>query len=373
MNESCQQFGLTLQVTQACNLCCTYCYSGRKRDSRMPWETGVTAITRAYRSFPPHGRLDLGFFGGEPLLEAERILEWMRFARTAALSSGHTVRFNLTTNGTITDRAAWEVMLTEELELAVSCDGTPTMHDRHRRTVQGEGTATRVECTMRQLLEAGKDFQVVLVVRPDNLAALPDGLSYLHSLGIRSVTPSLDLWTTWTRADGVRLQAAIQAMARLWRAWLPDFSLSWFDTKLAQVAHLPSSRPNTRCGFGSSEIAVAPSGRLYPCERLIGEDRPDQPLRLPGHALEGDDFLTFAPEPARACAACARCALTSACETSCRCSNFVRTGDLNRPDGLLCLLNKATLEAVGEVLDDAPPAALLGTKHQQLERPCYVR
>jgi radical SAM protein with 4Fe4S-binding SPASM domain len=126
--------------------------------------------------------------------------------------------------------------------------------------------------------------------------------------------------------------------------------LNWFDAKAGAIAGLPSTHEDTRCGFGDGEIAVAPSGRLYPCERLIGEDRPDHPLRLPGHALEGEDFLGFAVAPVKDCDACASCALNAACEADCRCSNFVRTGNVNHPDGLLCTLNKATARAVAAVL-----------------------
>ena len=164
---------------------------------------------------------------------------------------------------------------------------------------------------------------------------------------------SLDLWTTWTAGDGLRLRGLVERAAELWRQWLPDFSVNWFDGKVAGLAGLPATIETTRCGFGDGEIAVAPSGRLYPCERLIGEDRPDHPLRLPGHAREGHDFLACAPAPLDSCPACSNCVLATACDTDCRCSNFVRTGDVNRPDGLLCLLNKAAAEAVSRVLEDA--------------------
>jgi uncharacterized protein len=159
----------------------------------------------------------------------------------------------------------------------------------------------------------------------------------------------------------------------LWRSWLPDFSLSWFDAKLGQLAHLPMSEESTRCGFGGTEIAVAPSGRLYPCERLIGEDRPDHPLRLPGQAMEGHDFLEFAPAAFEPYTPCAQCLLTASCDTTCRCSNFVRTGDINRPDGLLCLLNQATAQAIAHLLEEAAPAHPFVSNQPQNQRPCYAQ
>jgi radical SAM protein with 4Fe4S-binding SPASM domain len=173
----------------------------------------------------------------------------------------------------------------------------------------------------------------------------------LHNLGIRDVDLSLNLWIAWTAGDGRRLEKNVAQAARLWRAWLPEFGLNWFDAKVGELAALPQTHEDTRCGFGDGEIAVAPSGRLYPCERLIGEDRLDHPLRLAGHALEGQDFLGSAVAPFKTCTTCSSCVLHSACDTVCRCSNFIRTGNVNRPDGLLCILNKATARAVNELFD----------------------
>jgi uncharacterized protein len=350
VNRPYPQFSLTLVVNHACNLRCSYCYTGAKFNRPMPLRMGPTAIDRAFQSIEPGGALNLGFFGGEPLLEAESILEWMDYARSFAANSKKHVNFSLTTNGTILSAAAWHVMFAEDLDLAVSFDGTPSMHDRHRRTNQNQPTAATVEHTVRQLLEHKKPFTTIVVVRPDTLREIPEAIEYLHALGVRGVNLSLDLWTRWMPEDGQILNHVVTRLAEKWFRWLPDFSLNWFDTKAGELAHLPQTEQCVRCGFGAGEIAVAPSGRLYPCERLVGEDRADQPLRLPGDIHDGTDFLGSSAEPFSRCSACSECALNFACDTFCRCSNFIRTGDVNRPDGLLCLLNKATARATVEIL-----------------------
>ena len=67
------RFGLTLMVTHACNLRCTYCYGGEKFNRSLPVSLGIRAIDRAIASIQDGGLLELGFFGGEPLLEASLI------------------------------------------------------------------------------------------------------------------------------------------------------------------------------------------------------------------------------------------------------------------------------------------------------------
>ena len=345
-----QHFALTLMVNHACNLRCSYCYTGAKFSSPMPLTIGFAGINRAFQSMAPGGRLDVGFFGGEPLLEAKRVIKWMTYAREGARDPGKHVTFNLTTNGTLTNGEAWQIMAADDVALAVSFDGTPETHDHHRRDAHGKATAALVEGTIRRLVEYGKEFEVVVVVRPDTVASVPAGLEYLYQIGVRQVTLSLDLWTVWQVEHGVALEKVIHRAAEVWAKHLPELSVNWFDAKAGALGGVPLTEETSRCGFGTGEIAIAPSGRLYPCERVIGEDRPNHPLRLPGHALEGADFLNSDVPLFARCAPCSRCALAPACETTCRCSNFIRTGDVNRPDGLLCLLNKATARSVAEVL-----------------------
>lgn len=324
-------FGLTLVVNHACNLRCTYCYTGAKFQAPMPWELGCRAIRRALNSIADGGRLHLGFFGGEPLLEATRIREWMDFARQAARDVGKTVEFNLTTNGTLGDGDARAVLFAPDLELAVSCDGAPSTHDRHRRDPGGLGTSLRTEETLRELIRARREFSVVVVVRPDTLANLPGGLRHLHELGVRRFTLSLDLWTGWDPVALGELSETVVAVADLWRRWLPLVSIDWFDSRIATLAGLPRAGADTRCAFGRGEVAVAPSGGLYPCERLVGEDLPNHPMRFPGHALDGHDFLEIRPCPAPSAGDGGGCA----------CGNFIRTGSPHREDTLIHTLQRA--------------------------------
>ena len=337
-------FGLTLIVNHACNLRCTYCYTGSKFSSPMSRPVGDRAIRRALASIADGGHLSVGFSGGEPLLEADSILHWMDFARRIAKTAGKSVRFHLTTNGTVATPAARQVMLASDLDLSVSCDGLPDVHDLHRRNRYGARTAAIVETLLADLVRQGRAFDVLTVVRPDTLDRLPAGLARLRSLGVSRFTLSLDLWTNWSADDLSLLETTVDTLADLWRSWVPQASIDWFDTRVASLARLVSSAPSARCGFGEGELAVAPGGRLYPCERLVGEDQPGNPLRLPGVL---DDYLDFL-DLRSPCAAGDDPAATP--EGGCRCSNYVRTGSTVATDILLRSLDLAANRAVERII-----------------------
>lgn len=344
------QFGLTLVVNHACNLRCTYCYTGDKVRRPMPRDVGFRAIDRALASLAPGGLLNLAFFGGEPLLEAPLILEFVEYAKAAAARGQVTLALYMTTNATFDSGAAWEVMTLPDMQLTISHDGLPEVHDRNRVALDGRGSSERVLETMSRLQDAGIDFGVVLVVGPDSVVSLPDGLEFLRERGVSRFNPSLNLWTEWRRSDGHPLQAAIAGAADFWAEHLPEVGISWFDERAAWLLKAPVTE-TSRCGFGEGEIAVTPRGNLYPCERLVGADVPANPMRLPGTIMEGDDFLMFSREMRHSLAECAPCILKASCSTAtCRCSNFVRTGDVNRPDGLLCLFDQACYQETARVL-----------------------
>lgn len=352
------RFGLTLVVNHACNLRCTYCYTGEKVSRRLPPTVGRKAIDRGLQSLIRGGQLDLAFFGGEPLIEPEVILELAVYARANAARREIQLALHMTTNAVVDSQAAWSVMMLPEMQLAVSCDGLPAVHDQCRVTAEGRPTSEKVLETIGRLIQNQRDFSAVMVVRPDNLAQLPAGMKFLYECGVRRFNPSLDLWTHWTRADGERLIAAVSHAADFWAERLPDCAVSWFDEKAARLMQAPLTE-SARCGFGVGEIAVTPQGNLYPCERLIAADEPDNPMRLPGTVFEGDDFWRGEPRHEVSHDACQPCSLKPWCSTVCRCSNYIRTRDTTRPDALLCLWDQAcyretvrTLQARSSVYAD---------------------
>lgn len=345
-----QRFSLVLMVTRNCTLRCDYCYVGSKSCRRLPEEFGTKAIDRALGSVGDGGTMELSFFGGEPLLEPELIELLIDHAEDRGRGRGIAVRPGLTTNGTLWQGGAWRLMTRPGMHVAVSHDGIPEIHDRHRPFADGRASSNAVLRTLSALTEAGVRPRVVSVVRPDSVGCLAAGIEFLHeSCGARRFDPSLDLWARWTREDVTRLEAEVERLADFWRGHLPEASITWLDEKAARLMGAPCGG-TARCGFGRGEIAVATSGRLYPCERLIGEDEPENPMRLKGHVCEGERFEGFEPGPVETPPACVRCRVSMLCDVTCRCSNYVRTGDASRPDGLLCRLNRACIRAAGRVL-----------------------
>ena len=337
-------------VNHACNLRCTYCYTGSKFKKRMQLTIAQKAIDRAIASTIEGGTIDLGFFGGEPLIEAKLILDLLDYAQIRAQKKAIHIEGNMTTNATIINDCAWQVITHPKINVALSCDGLPSIHDACRVTADGQGTSSLVEKTIRKLLAEKHEFRVVMVVTPQNVNSVAPGIEYLFALGVTRVDLSLDLWAKWQPEDSQPLETMIMECAQVWQKNLPLCGINWFDEKTIKCAQILTNKI-ARCSFGDGEIAISPAGNLYPCERLIGEDSEANAMRMPGHVMDGKDHFLATKEQSRSRhEQCNQCSMQNLCNTNCKCSNYIRTGKTQQPDLLLCMVNKLCTKETLKVL-----------------------
>jgi uncharacterized protein len=343
-------FGLTLMITQTCNLACKYCYITHK-NTQMKQEIGEIAITRGINSIKKGGVLELGFFGGEPFLAAEMISSLIRYARKQTEESDIDLIISITTNGTLLNQKIWSILNEPRMHLSISLDGRPETHNSNRYFPDGSGSFYKIQKNINKLLEKNIKFSVVTVVTPQIVAHLEEEVEYLHKLGINHIELSLDLWTTWDSQALDSLKQSISRCAEFWIKGLPNYTLSWFDEKAANLTN--SVIEPILCGFGKGDITVSPSGYLYPCERLVGDDSLDNPMRLKGDLFDGNDFLFGTRYELRDNSDCKECQIKDMCNTTCGCCNYVRTGKIGHPDNLLCLFNQWCLFETKRVLEKA--------------------
>lgn len=334
---------LVLVLTHQCDLACTYCYAGPKDGRVMPLAIGRRAIDRALLAVPRGGTLRLGLFGGEPLLAWRATgRPLVAYAAEGAARRGVRIAPTVTTNGTRLDARTLDELRALEVEVAVSMDGLPEVHDAGRPGRAGRPSSGAALAAIDLLVGRGLPFRVVSVVRPESCDRVVEGTRFLADRGVRAVVHALDYGAPWAPADGPRLRAVVRGLRELWVTRFPDLELSWLEGKAAQLLE---GLEQPACGVSAGEIAVAPSGRLYPCERLVGDDAPG-PF-WSGHVDDGDGPLELArarsAQPG-ADAPCATCAAEPFCANACACANLARTGALDGPDGLICTLEQARLE-----------------------------
>lgn len=338
-------FHLTLVLTHACNLACSYCYMGEHHVTRMPVETARKALSRA---FDRTSSLSLGFFGGEPLLEHDLLVSLAREARDGAASQGKKVRFQVTTNATLLSKKRIQELLDLDIRVAVSLDGIRPAHDATRMTSSGASSHDAVVRGARQLIDTGRPTTVIAVVHPNNVKWLHESVGFLADLGAARITLNPCYEAEWSDADLEIWGEQLNLVAGFWTSRIREgrpIKITNLDNKVIAAAK-GGLVDRDRCSVGRRSITVAPSGYLYGCERLVADDR--DPRHRLGHLDQGFPEIV-SPYSSPLADECTSCAERWRCSSHCACANLAESGDPNVPGGVQCWHEQWTAKLVDDL------------------------
>jgi uncharacterized protein len=329
---------LSLFLNHQCNLRCRYCYGGRKFDRAMPLPLAKKAVDFGFER-AGNRHLTLAFFGGEPMLELDLMAAVAGYAVDEARRRDMSVRFSLSTNGTLLDDAHIRFLKDFSVYVQVSVDGGAPAQDLARPFADGAGSSIAVDRNLRRLAREGLVHQLVAVMTPATVPWLVESFRHLVSLDVPEIYFAADFTGDWSEAACARFETEFHALtdayAELFRAGV----LRRVDPLYGKiVTHLIRGRQMPRrCGFGQDELAVSPQGRIYPCDRMVRED--ENPDYVLGDLSTGVDEarlralqdLRRGPDPE-----CATCDLRQRCCNWCGCAQYETTGALGRVSPLFC-------------------------------------
>ena len=344
---------LTLIMTEDCNLRCRYCYQKDFIRTEMPLEIAMSALNSAVSRSSE--RLSLTFFGGEPLLRAERLFEVLRYARTLERRSGIPITAKVPTNGLLLDDAIIEEAGRWGLFVSLSFDGIRQAQDAGRVRPDGASSYEAALAALRRLVAARRPFGVYSVVTPQNARWFAQSRQFLWDEGARIFVSALDYTARWDAAsiDALRKQYAV--IAQFYRQLLRQrehFHFEPFDSRISQ-----HTRPKDwqRCCPGISQVTVGPDGTLYGCVEYFY--RRLHPLGSAASWLDAPSVRAMASERGGLPEECSGCGVRERCNNNCACVNLRTTGKANQPPESLCLTEQQTLFII-----DAVAAALYTEK-----------
>jgi len=150
---------LTLCITEKCNLRCAYCtYSGHYLHSRkhsnkvMSYKTAIDAINFFLERSVDSSKINVNFYGGEPLLEIEKIKTLI--AHCQNIFTGKEQLYRISSNGTLmTDEFFDWFADNPDVFLNITLNGPEALHDRHRQTPCGSGSYHTIISSLSRLIE----------------------------------------------------------------------------------------------------------------------------------------------------------------------------------------------------------------------------
>lgn len=283
---------VTINVTDRCNLACTYCFAGggnygRPLAARLTEESARTLVNNIVSAFPDLSSVK--FFGGEPLLNAvaiDAICDEFKLAteggRLATVPS-----FGTVSNFTRFTPQVGALLLRNSIQVTVIVDGPSEIHDASRLFPSGRGSFQLVRRNIGHFRDMGGDIGIECVYSDLHRRA---GCSPtdLHLFLESTFSPSAILIT-----PEIVETAQAQESDTLREEWLAygDFLAERTDLRScrhmvqALLARILAEDGDARyCSAGFDSVTITSDGTLTPCYQFI-ED---------GFFL-GSDWLTPSP------------------------------------------------------------------------------
>lgn len=311
----------------------------------MPFEVAANIVRFMYENTPADENIEVGYFGGEPLLELTLISEITKCIEGDPRFDPNRVLISLVTNGTQFSREIAQFIKRHDITLCVSCDGPPHVQNMSRCYADGRGTSKTVARNIQAFMDFVPRILVNSVYGPETLEFLPESVGYLASLGLRQIYINPNYAAQWTIRDANRVNAVYTELgsvyANFWLSRNPHF-ISLIDSKIAVILR-GGYKLQERCRMGHGEYGFAPSGNIYPCERLIGGD--DGSGHCIGHivALSRGPAFKEAPEAANTNVECRQCGFVDYCMNWCGCSNYFSSGNYQKAGPFLCASERASI------------------------------
>lgn len=287
---------VVLQVTQNCNLRCSYCaYSGSyfnrtHSKKRMSTETAIRAVDFFMSHSSEVSKSTIGFYGGEPLLEFSLIKKVVSYVEE--YYPERNVQFNLTTNLTLLSPEILDYLIEKNIVIMISIDGPKEIQDQNRTYVDGNGSFDTVIANAKKLKHKDPDYfkrcMTNTVISPaDSYDDVVHFLDYSPEFG--ELTSFFSLINDVESKEHVEYNDCYDQMMKreIFKIYLAllkkiDFShvsrlmrvnaASLFETNhmmdLSGTEGIEKTHPGGPCIPGMKRLFVDVDGNFYPCERI---------------------------------------------------------------------------------------------------------
>ena len=278
---------LSLNVSNACNLGCSYCYASRgdfggQQPAPMSTATARAAVDRLLAAGDLSAPFTIGFLGGEPFVNRRLIHDTVGYAAGRARECGLDVRYSVTTNGTLLEPVDLDLLRAHPFAVTVSVDGDQALHDLQRpETRRGRASWSETVRRVRPLLERPGHARLAARATVTRSAIDPARLfRALVAIGFEDVGLSPLRRAPVGAFEDSDWPVYLAALTRLARDEIAcarrgaPIRLTNLAVALRQL-HRGAASPYP-CGAGGGYFSVAADGTWYACHRAIGD--PDYAL-----------------------------------------------------------------------------------------------
>lgn len=363
-----QTANVTFQVTDGCNLKCTYCYQINKGHHSMPFEVAQKFIdmllendenTQQYIDTRACDAIVIEFIGGEPFLEVDLMDQIMEYFIKRMIETDHPWQYNwrisISSNGTLYFEPKVQAFIKKWmkwLSFNISIDGNKQLHDACRLFPDGTGSYDKAIAGVRHYVDVlGGVMGSKMTLAPANIMYTFEAVKGLIEQGYTEINLNCVFEKGWTEEHATILYHQLIDLSN----YILDNNLedklfiAMYDEKFFRPKDINDTQ--NWCGGNGSMISVDWKGDIYPCirymESSLGNDI--EPIII-GNVNNG--IMTNAK--CRACInelkavnrlnqstkECINCPIAEGCAW-CQAYNYQEFGDFHHRATYICVMHKA--------------------------------
>lgn len=266
-----QSYHVTLAPTLGCNFACIYCYE-KDRQTKHTMDTATKEATFEYikKHIFPKAALNLTWYGGEPLLALDTVLELSSRLLEVCKEKEARSSFDMITNGYLLTRETAKKLLSVGIKnFQITLDGDEATHNSRRALINGGESYQKIWNNLVALKGFQKELRINLRVNVDK-ANYQAVVELNKRIKEQELSDFITVYPGKVVAEGECYQKEVcfdnQEFALLEQQYFCDNQYL-----------LPNIYPHPRHIFCMADndrsIVIDPDGNLYKCISEIGDER----------------------------------------------------------------------------------------------------
>lgn len=358
---------ITLQITDNCNMACSYCYQHSKNNHSMSFQTGAEFFERLlkndktiidYCDLENSIGIIINFIGGEPLLEIETIDKLSKYCLGLMFKLKHPLilkfMFSICSNGLNHFNSKVQEYLNifdEFCSYSISLDGYKELHDACRFDLKGQPTYDRVVESVKDYLQTHHYIGNKLTLSPNNIQYTYNAIISLIEMGYETIHFNCVYEKGWDVKHATILYDQLKRIVNYLKEKniIDNIELSIFSDAVG--IPLSESENDNWCGGTGKMLAMNYKGEFFPCLRYMEtSSNINYPLYKIGNLQDGINQtqeskvkinnLKSITRKSQSTDECFNCPIAGGCGW-CSAYNYEEFGTPNKRTTYHCIMHKA--------------------------------
>lgn len=332
-----QMVRLYIDVTNRCNLNCQFCYVDQSLPDN-PIQNIKDKIYKHLNNIAIDEFLEIRFFGGEPLLEYEKMKALIEFSEKLARETNKQVQFFVSTNGLLLTMEKLEYLNAHNVKLKITL--------RHPDDVIKMGEASTDTLALHNFLLNTKkssleNIWLGITVDPIQVNLKRDFLYAVEVLGINNISWqfAVDENMQYDEKTIAKLKEYISFIAEIWNFSMKNGKPINIDNFTRVFSGMFNNFASS-CVTGVRSALLASNNKYYFCQRF--KNLAAFELSNENNSSHIKSYSTFGT--ANKNPVCEQCWAKKFCYHGCYYRNYIYNKDMLMPYQPICEINKYTYE-----------------------------